>query len=228
MVEKQNNQYWLLFLRCTACILVLFFACAVQAQEWRDYDWRLKKQDSGITVATAKVPGSKFRAVLSTMTVSASLSSLVSLVTNPDDCVNWVDFCVHSETHRRESQLEYWQYSISRMPWPLRKRDLVMHVTLSQEPTDAIVIIGKAEPDEVPVNKGLIRIEQAQSFWVFTPLPENKVRVENYIHADPGGGVPAWLMNQMLVDHPWNTLVNMRERIASEEYRFSRLAYIRD
>ncbi|MGH1540346.1 MAG: START domain-containing protein [Arenicella sp.] len=209
------------------CLSLILLSTAY-AGDWQQYDWQLKKQQDDIEVSIAKVPGSAFRAVLSQMTVTSSISSLVALVMNVSDCPNWVDICVESEIIRRVSPTEYYQYSISQSPWPVHDRDVLMHVSIQQDEAGVVRINGQSQQGMLNKRKGLIRIQQAQSIWVFTPLLDGKIQVQNFVHADPAGAIPSWLLNKQLIDNPFKTLRNMRLKIASEPYQKAQFPFIRE
>ena len=61
---------------------------------------------------------------------------------------------------------------------------------------------------------------------LFTPLANGQVEVVYEAHADPGGGLPSWLVNSFVVDAPLNTLRGLREKIGKEVYQSASRAYI--
>jgi hypothetical protein len=52
--------------------------------------------------------------------------------------------------------------------------------------------------------------------------------VEYQLLVNPGGNVPAWIVNMAVIDGPFETGVNMREWIKKEVYQKAKLSYIVD
>ena len=50
--------------------------------------------------------------------------------------------------------------------------------------------------------------------WVFTPLENGKTQVYHQFGGDPGGSIPAWIVNMFLVDGPYKTMLGLQETIA--------------
>jgi len=46
--------------------------------------------------------------------------------------------------------------------------------------------------------------------WIFENLDTKKTKVTYQMHAEPGGSLPAWLINSSVVDPPYKTLINLK------------------
>jgi hypothetical protein len=79
-------------------------------------------------------------------------------------------------------------------------------------------------PDEIPQTKH-VRIREAFGTYILEPTRENKLRVTWQQYADPGGALPAWLVNSMLTDLPFKSLRAFRELVQQSPYREARLVY---
>jgi hypothetical protein len=51
----------------------------------------------------------------------------------------------------------------------------------------------------------------ADGYWQLTELENGDIRVVLEQLSDPGGGIPAWLINMFIVQSPYKTLYNLRE-----------------
>ncbi|MFT6407628.1 MAG: hypothetical protein ACJAQ6_001041 [Arenicella sp.] len=204
-------------------MLLFVFQCfgSTTHAQWQDADleWTLKRDRNGIQVFLSKVPGSKFRAVLSVMELAADTQQLTALAMDFDNCSNWVALCRSAKVIERISPSESYVHSINNAPFPVRNRDVVAHVRWSYDKVSGKVHMrSDATPDRLPKRKGLIRIKNASSEWHFTPKEGGVVLVENYVHVDPNGNVPAWLINLLIVDSPYRTLSNMRKLVLEGGY----------
>jgi ribosome-associated toxin RatA of RatAB toxin-antitoxin module len=74
--------------------------------------------------------------------------------------------------------------------------------------------------------QGLVRIKNMTGKWQLTPVENNKVKVVYEMNIDPGGKIPKWLVNAMLVDIPFNTLQKLRSIVKEAKYVNANLNYI--
>ena len=79
-------------------------------------------------------------------------------------------------------------------------------------------------PDEIPLTKH-VRIREAFGTYILEPTRENKLRVTWQLYVDPGGALPAWVVNSMLTDLPFKSLRAFRELVQQSPYRDARLVY---
>ena len=207
-----------------ACLLVSLHA---QAQlEGVEYDWKLRLNKAGIQVFTSKVPGSAFKATRSTMVVEASPASIVALLMDLENCKKWTSTCVQARVIKNVSASENYVYSVTDVPFPLKSRDMVGHITWEVDAESGKVSsTGRALPDEIELKKGLVRVEHADSNWHFTPLSAGQTLIENYTHVDPNGPVPAFLVNLLLVNTPYKSLYNIRKRLKEGVYDKAELPF---
>jgi hypothetical protein len=130
-----------------------------------------------------------------------------------------VDSVDESRTIRRIDASSAYVYTVSNAPWPVSDRDAVVKTTIIRDPTSrAVQIRSHAVPKLIPEEKGHIRVQMVDSRWDLTPLPDNRVEVSYFVHSDPGGQIPTWLINSMVIDQPFNTLRNLRDILKELPY----------
>ena len=74
--------------------------------------------------------------------------------------------------------------------------------------------IGVATSNILEPKKKHIRIENARVIWELTPLANGSTQVRTFGHADPGGDLPSWLINQMSTEVPVKTLNGLKKLVA--------------
>ncbi|MEM1121376.1 MAG: hypothetical protein AAGJ18_13070 [Bacteroidota bacterium] len=112
-------------------------------------------------------------------------------------------------------------------PWPLDDRDLIVRSTMNQDPITKVVRSESFnEPDYIPVKKGLVRIPSLHLWWEFTPKESGVVEVEYFLSSDPGGLIPAWMINLALDQGPTQTIKAFREILKKPKYRDAQLDFI--
>ncbi len=203
-------------------ILLLLFADRAAA-------WTVVKERNGIQVKTRKIADSPIAQSLATVTVESKLSPLVALILDTDNQYKWIDSVDQSKTLKRVSATQSYNYTLSKAPWPVSDRDAVVLTEASQDPVTYVVQIrSHATPDYLPEKKGLVRVKIVDSLWTLTPLPGGEVEISYLLHSDPGGDIPAWLINSMITDQPLRTLKNLRKIIGTAPYKDGRVSFIRE
>jgi len=54
------------------------------------------------------------------------------------------------------------------------------------------------------------------------------VEVLYQVHSEPGGNLPSWLVNSIVVSQPFYTLVKMKKMITRPKYRNAEYEFIKD
>jgi len=110
-------------------------------------------------------------------------------------------------------------YVNTKAPWPVTDRDGVYSMNFSQDPkTKVVTVIVENLADYYPEQEGHIRVPASEGLWIFKPLPNGKVEITYEYVADPGGSIPTWLANSSAVNIPFETIINLKKRVALEQY----------
>jgi hypothetical protein len=200
---------------CVAALTTLLLA--VSGVHAADNPWQLKRDREGIKVYTRTVPGSRYRAVKATTTISSSLSATVALVRDTAACAEWEALCKRARGLKRVSPTEVYVYQVNNLPWPIADRDVVAHVRWHQDEKSLVVTMtASAVSGMVPRRDHMVRVTDAVT------------EVTTEAHADPGGPLPAWMVNMVLLNSPYRTLTNMRRILATGRYDEARIDFIEE
>ena len=214
-------------LAITAVILTLGWSGAFAADK-KEAKWKLALDQKGVKVHTRKIAGIDFKEFRGSTTVKTSLSSLVALVMDAAAASEWMKNCSKSELLKQTSPHAVYNYSLSKAPWPVKDRDSVIQQVVTQDKESLVVTIKQAaKPDFIAEKKGVIRVKRIQGLWQFTPQKDGTVEVVYQVLSDPGGGIPPWLVNSMIVSQPYETLLKLHKIVQKEKYQQADLAYIR-
>ena len=210
---------------CLLCAALFVTPARASAQE---ADWQLRKEQGGIRVFTREQQGSNFAAVRAEMILEdVRLSSLVALIDDPSACALLEARCAESYTVERVSATEQFVYRHNDMPFPIKDRDVVMHFVWTQDPVSGVVVLDNRNIDGVlPENPRRIRLPSAISGWRFEPLGDRRVLASSEGHLEPGASLPAWLLNSLLVDAPFNTIEAVAAAVKLPRYREVQLDFI--
>jgi len=182
--------------------------------------WDLKKDQDGIKVYTGSVANSNIKVVRVTCTLNANVSQLTALLLDTKAHEQWVYNTKRSYLVKQISPSDLIYYSEISMPWPLTNRDVVAEMTISQQPGTKVVTVTANEVSQyVAVNKDKVRVPLSKVSWIVTPVGTNQLSIEYVGQADPGGSVPAWLVNSFSTKGPFETFKKLKELVGSPAYQ---------
>lgn len=187
--------------------LFLCVTCAVAQADWK----RVAARD-GIKVYAKTIPDSKIRAMRAECTLDAGMEEVIGLLLDVNAAERWVCHTKSCKLIRRVSDTELFYHTEVSLPWPLDNRDFVTHLrVIKHEKNDMVTIDAPAVPGILPVREGIVRISSSINRWLVRPLPNGKVWVEYMLQVDPGGHIPAHVVNMFACRAPIETFQNMRK-----------------
>ncbi len=184
--------------------------------------WELEKEEEDINlkIFTREVDGSDLKEFKGEMLVDAKLTSLAALLLDGQVAPEWMYQCEKFEVVEQIDSLTAVVYFVNGAPWPVSDRDAVVMTVMNQDPeTLAIKISLDSLADRLPEDDDYVRIPSMKGFWLFEPVENGQVLVTYQVHANPGGSLPNWLANSVVVDTPYNTMSNMVEMLKLEKYQ---------
>ncbi len=190
-------------------------------------DWELKKNEHNIKVYTRKVSTSDFKELQCKTTVKASLSSVISLLTDAGAYTHWVYACTQSYRFKHVGKTESWTYQRFKAPWPVADRDVVAVGKIVQDKKTKIVILkSEAVSGIIPEKKDVVRIKKFHSSYTLIPKQGGFVEIHFEMGSEPGGIVPAWLVNMVAVKGPFETHQKMAVVLNQPVYKNAKLDFI--
>lgn len=206
---------------------VLFLTSFLFLNAQTNDGWTLRKDKDGVKVYYKQ--STDIYEIKLTTSLQIPLAGLIQLFSEVENYPKWGYKVMESRLLQRVSETEMYYYSRLDFPWPMSDRDLIMHTRLTQDPkTKRVIAISEAAPDYLPVVKDVERIRTAHTQWTLAPGTGGWLYVEYYIHSDPGGSIPDWLVNMSLDVGPRETIKGIRDIIQHQRYQGAKLAYIKE
>ncbi len=191
-------------------------------------DWQLKKTGKNLEVFTADVAHSAYKSVKVVCTVQATFSQVVAVLFDLDRQKDWVFNDKSSTLLKQVKENEMIYYSEVSVPWPGNNRDFIAHLTVTQLSPSVVTIDSHAEPDYIPERAGLVRITSSTSKWTMTAMGNNQIKINYVIQFDPGGSVPAWVINMFVTKGPYETFSKLQQRVAMPAYSNAHYDFIKE
>ncbi len=189
--------------------------------------WELVKEHEGISVYTRDVEGSPIKAFKAVTTVESTLTAVVALLEDTEIGPDWLYSCVSLKTIHRDSPTKVYNYTINDLPWPVKDRDAIIYSELKQDPnTHSVHISMTGLPNYLAKNKDYVRVPYLTGEWTIIPVKNDSIKVSYIAHIEPGGSLPDWLVNRLLIDTPLKTFIEMKKILPQEKYQLATRAYI--
>ena len=175
-------------------------------------DWELRAEEDGIRVYTRPVPGSQVAAVRGETTIPAPVDAVQGVLMDAGRLPEWFPNCPTARVLSQEADVQL-RYVVTAAPWPVDSRDAVYRYRVSRDAdTGSTTIRVGVEPDAHPRQDGYVRILEAEGRWTLVPA-DGATKVTWEMHLDPGGSLPAWLINRRVVETPLGALRGLRSQV---------------
>jgi hypothetical protein len=178
-------------------------------------DWNLKKDKDGIKIYTRSIEGSSFDEFRGITTIeNSSLEEVLSVIFDVKNYESLFPDCMNPKVLIQDGKYYDIHYIQVKAPWPVKNRDTVYEqkAVVDENGKHAFVSL-KPLPDFIAEDKDFVRIREGSGFWELDEDEGNNVKVTYQFHGEPGGDIPAWLANSFVVTQPFQTLVNLKNRL---------------
>lgn len=185
---------------------------------------------NAVIVWTCEIPAEPLRGFKAVTTVRSSLSGLVALLLDTTAAPQWVFRTSRIELLRRDDRAQTFTVRAETDFWPLQDRDVVINGRIAQDPASLVVVIDSqsAPPGQYPIRDEFVRMPNMRGHWEFRPLGNGLVEVTMTGIADPGGAIPGFLVNLVIKETPYQTLLGLRRLVGQPRYQQSHLEGIRE
>jgi len=193
--------------------------------------WELEEEEKDINlkIFTREVAGSNLSEFKGEMLIETQMSTIAALLLDGQSAPKWMHQCEKFEVIEQIDPLTAVVYFINGAPWPVSDRDAVVKSVMSQDPESLVLKVDISVVDDlIPEDDDYVRIPQMKGFWLFEPKEAGQILVTYQVHANPGGSLPDWLANSVVVDTPYNTMSNMAKMLMKEKYTTAILPLIKN
>jgi hypothetical protein len=190
--------------------LVLFstFASAAIGQ----YNWKLSKDEDGIKVYQSEVKHSKFKSIKVECTLEGTYDKLMAILNDVPNQKNWVYNNKNSSILKRVSASEFYYYSEIHLPWPMTNRDAIVHMKMNKDSLNRFLMISEAGvPGYTPEKSGMVRVPRSDISWYVTMPSAKTISIVYIFDAEPGGSLPAWVVNMFTDKGPYESFKKLSE-----------------
>lgn len=198
-------------------IIFLFVFQFLLLEDLAGQKWEYIKEKDGIKIYTRKEPNTNLKSFKGEAILHTRMEKVCNLIGNVKN-VDWWDKNlreINVLSYEENKNIKY--YLVYGVPWPLTDRDLCVEAKITTDPvTGRRVIYSVPLPNVIPEKPDLVRIKNYWQRWIIQPLDSGTIHVTLEGFVDPGGSVPAWIYNMVIVDTPLKIFRGIKNRVESK------------
>ncbi len=178
-------------------------------------EWHFVHGTEGIKVHKRIKAGSNFLEFKAIGNLRGGITEYMNVLLDTDKMPDWTPQCFEAKNIEIINEKEVIIYVACNGIWPVVDRDYVAKRTVISDPKMATVRINidLTENPNVPISNNRIRIPHLQCYWILQRIESAHTHVELHAFVDPGGCLPAWLVNWGYRRIPYRFLKNIEAEI---------------
>lgn len=188
----------------------LFFTLSLSAQD----NWVLKKDKDGIKISSRTSAYSKFNDIKVEMDLTGTVGQLAAILLDVEKYPEWAYATKLCTVIKKISNSEVIYYSEFDVPWPVSNRDLYADFKITIDSVSkSLKVSSVSVKDYEPEKKNLVRIPMSKGIWNVTTISDKLIHLEYILVVNPGGSVPAWILNMFAAKGPMETFENLKQKM---------------
>ena len=177
-------------------------------------DWKLRIDEDSIRVWTGHQETSKIKTIRSEFTLRASRDEFLRELMLIERYPEWQYKALKCHTLQKVSAREVIYYCEVEAPWPVTNRDMVIRLQVHDQAGSAdFRVTTHSDTFPVPLNDDLVRVPMSTAEWSIRVAGPRLLKIKYTVQVDPGGSVPAWVINLVAAQAPFQTFKNLKRRL---------------
>ena len=174
-------------------------------------EWTLRKSSHDIAIYTREDKESPINTVRAEGVFSASPDTIAKLLLAINKRKDWDSMCQEITLIEQSSADNRRIHLLYDMPWPVSDRDMVVETTVVRDGSRVRIRSIAINTSEFRSKRNIIRVTEAQEDWLIEPTAGGKTQVTAIIFLDPAGPIPAWMINMLSVNQPYDIMSKLQE-----------------
>ena len=194
-------------------LLCLFFLPGM-VSVFGQNDWVLKKEKDGIKISSRHSDHSKFNDLKIEVDLRGNLSQISAILLDVEKYPQWAYGTKTCVLVKKINNNEIIYYSEIGVPWPATNRDFYAHCTATMDSASGLLkVTSMGMKDYQPEKKDLVRIPMSKGTWNITRVSDKIIHLQYFLEVNPGGSVPAWILNIFATKGPMETFQNLKQKM---------------
>lgn len=169
--------------------------------------WQLEYSKNGINAYTRKVDHSKYVEYKIDITTKGNINNAVNILTDIDQYGTLYPYLKSYEILSDKNNKEAFDILLNiKTPFPVRNRIGVYHNKVDRVSDTEVVISISQKSDMIPIETKAVKIVDCYGSWQLKQIDSESLHITHQFFADPGGSIPAWIINEFVLRHPVKTV----------------------
>src|SRR5580692_2904158 len=177
-------------------------------------EWTLKREKDGINIYSRPSDYSKFNDIRVDMDLPGTAEQLAAILLDVNNYPNWVYATRTSNVVKKVNENEVIYYAEVGTPWPAANRDYYADLKITINPANhSMNVVSVGMKDYQPEKKDLVRVPMSRGSWTVTTQSDRKIHLQYILEIDPGGSIPAWILNSFVAKAPIETFSKLKKKM---------------
>lgn len=188
---------------------ILLLSTVANGQFSQDH-WNQEIHENGITIETNRDPRSDYLAFRARVEIDAHIDDVENFLLDSEKFVDWFDGCESSEVIEKFDDGSKTIKQVINFPWPASDR--VFYTKISKRKlTDTESVIELENSARKSENTDLVTGKLIEGRYLLKSIGTNRTYIEWSQLADPSGSLPSIVINNLVTDGPYKSLVAVRK-----------------
>jgi hypothetical protein len=194
-----------------ALFVLLIFGIPVRSQ---DNKWVLQKEKDGIQISNRHAENNSFNDIRVEMDLPGTIDQLAAILQDVSSYTKWSYATKKSVLVKTLGPGHFIYYSEIEVPWPASDRFLYADFELKKDESNrSMHIVAVNLPDYQPQKKDLVKVPFSKGIWNVSSKSNTTIHIDYILQLNPGGSLPAWVINLFSIKGPLETFENIRDKM---------------
>lgn len=193
-------------------ICLLYLPTFVPASDKND--WTLKREKDGINIYSRPSDYSKVNDIRVDMDLTGTVEQLAAVLRDVNGYSGWVYSTRTATMIKKVGENEFIYYAEVGTPWPAANRDYYADLKITLNPANhSMNVVSVGMKDYQPEKKDFVRVPMSRGSWTVTTQSARKIHLQYILQIDPGGSIPAWILNSFVAKAPLETFSSLKKKM---------------
>ncbi len=210
------NKAGSLTMRLWNCLAVAFISMFLHTVVSAQSDWTFQKEKDGIKLSSRRSATSSFNDVRVELDVPGTIHQLAAILEDVPRYSEWAYATKKSVLVKQLGPGKLIYYSEIEVPWPATNRFFYAGFELKTDLQNQTLHLEAASiPGYGPVPADLVNVPYTKGIWHVTTLSPKSIHIDYVLELNPGGSLPAWVINLFTTKGPLETFENIKKKMTS-------------
>ena len=193
-----------------------FFVLIMASQASGQGNWTLQKEKDGIKISSRKTKTSTFNDIRIELDLPGNTEQLAAILLDVNKYKEWSYATKKSMLVKQLGPGKLIYYTEIEVPWPATNRYFYANFELKQNSVEhSVQVIAVNLPNYEPATKDLVKVPFTRGVWNITMKSKNSIHVDYTLELNPGGSLPAWVLNLFSTKGPLETFENIKRMMTA-------------